>query len=640
MKTQNLSLIRRLLFGIIFLPSLSSAWQPGTYPAPPQRMSSSGFSVNRADRNDVVAFWHAVYQASEGYENRVGWSGNFSGDNGTTSTAFRDDVERRLNYFRAMCGVSGDVGVNRNNPVVIDPNDRFVPAASTLKSAASQNAALMIARNYNPSNGNNPALSHDPPRNVEGWSSSAWNAAAKGSFAFGLYGPGAITEYMIERISSSAVTSAWNTDVGHRRWNLFPDATNFATGDQPGRGVNVPPTNVLYVIQSPSEISENPGPDFVAYPAAGFFPVGINTPFWSLSAKGADFSNATVRMTDAAGNPVPIIAVRRNNAYGDPAIIWEVGGNAAARFVLADTRFDVFVSGIQGKVQVSDYNYSVTLINPNLIMDDQSIVGDESISASQGGAYRFTPPVGAEAVRVVAAKRESKKLRFSAESASTVIDETAPNYSLRVKSREFAGYAKLKGKQSYRLTFPNAYDPIRRGVLEQSFQLGRDIIAKPGAKLSFRYRRGFMTKTSALEVQASTNGGVSWQRLGNPIKGVSDNTLQGKVLKAERSLPQSSTPIRIRFHYYREGGAIYTHEAAPTSPTGIFIDEIRTKNCDWLDVKRENVLSNETRNFDFNSGTAGSSIVPNQLWSLRLQTLLGGVWQPHGPERVVRVAAP
>ncbi len=603
-------------------------------------MYSKGFSVDRTNRNDVVAFWHAVYQASEGYDNRVGWTGNFSGDNGTTSAAFREDVERRLNYFRAMCGVSGDVDVNANAVVFIEPDDVYKPSASTLKSTAAQNAALMMARNYNPSSGENPALSHNPPRSVEGWSPSAWNAAAKGSFAFGLYGPGAITEYMIERISSASVISSWNTEVGHRRWNLYPNSTSYATGDQPGRGVNTPPTNVLYVIQAPTEISENSAPNFVSYPAAGFFPVDINTPYWSLSASGADFSNATVRMTDSAGNQVPIIAVRRSNAYGDPAIIWEVGGSAASRFVLADTRFDVSISGIGGKVQESNYNYSVTLINPNFITDDQSIAGDESISASKGGAYRFTPPNGAEAVRVVAAKRESKKLRFSAESTSTVIDQTSANYSLRVKSGEFNSYAKLKGKQSYRLTFPNAYDPIRRGVLEQSFQLGRDIVPRPGAKLSFRYRRGFMTKTSVLEVQASTNGGVSWQRLGAPIRGTSDNQLEGKILKAKRSLPLSSTPIQIRFHYYRDGGTIYTHEAAPNSPTGIFIDEITTKNCEWLNVKKENVLSNETRNFDFNSGTAGSSILPEQQWSLRIQTLLGGVWLPHGPERVVRVAAP
>jgi hypothetical protein len=620
------------------------AWEPGTYPTPPQRMQSSEFSVNRFERNDVVAFWHAVYQASEGYEKRVGWTGDFAGNNGSTSSIFEEDIERRLNYFRAMCGVRANAGVNTNSTVFIDPNDAHKPSPGTLKSTASQNAALMILRNYNPDTGTNPALSHNPPSNLTGWSSSAWNAAYRGSFAFGLFGPGAITEYMIERISSAGATSAWNSEVGHRRWNIYPNATDFASGDQPGSGVYRPSTNVFYVIQNPAEISQQSAPEFVAYPAAGFFPVNINSPYWSLSSSGANFSMASVRMTDASGNEVPVRNVRRSDNYGDPAIIWDVGSAVDTRSVLGDKTFNVFVSGISTRSNevssFSTYNYAVTLINPDIITDDQSIFGADSMPSNRSEIYSFKPPTGAESIRMTVFKKESKTLRGTAEKSGQVIDRTAGNYPFQAKSSSFNGYARISGETSFHLTFPNSYDPIQHGVPDQSFELNQDIIAKSKAKLTFKYRRGFMTKSSVLAAEMSSDSGVSWKRLGSPIRGISETQLKSTVSTATRSIPESSTPIRIRFRYFKDGGAIYTHEATPKSPTGIFIDEIETKNCDRLSLKKATVLPNKETRFEFNSQTAGSTFTPGSQWQLRLQTQLGGKWFPYGPTKSVTITAP
>ena len=235
-------------------------------------MHSSGFEVDISSRNDVIAFWHAVYQASEGYETRIGWNGNYNGKNGTTSRAFVDDVERRLNYFRAICGVPANARVNTDSTVFIEAKDPHKPSASTRKAAAAQAAALMLVRSYDPKNGSAPGNNHNPSKSLAGWSPAAWNANARGNLAFGLYGPGAITEYMTEEFSSNAATSVWNVETGHRRWGLFPEATDFATGDQPGSTFSRPPTNVLYVFPKPGELKPDPAPDFVAYPAPGFFP--------------------------------------------------------------------------------------------------------------------------------------------------------------------------------------------------------------------------------------------------------------------------------------------------------------------------------------------------------------------------------
>ena len=638
MKINHLRLAAMVVCGVAGMAGLAMAWEPGIYPSGSERMASNGFSVNNQDRNDVVSFWHGVYQASEGYENRVDWTGNYSGKNGTVSSDFVDDVERRLNYFRAMCGVPSNAAVSSSSTVTIDSTDAYKPSSSTLRSKAAQDAALMLVRNYNPQTGADPALTHNPPANLIGWSPAAWNANSKGNFAFGLYGPGAITEYMIEQLSHSTATSSWNSLVGHRRWNLLPNATKFATGDQPGASASRPPTNVFYVLQKPSEmLAESSG--FVAYPAAGFFPVDLNSPFWSLSREGADFAFASVTMTDARGNAVPILSTLRSNDYGDPAIIWQVGAAANVSSVSKDTTFKVQISGIGGDNIPSSFSYSVTLINPNLLTSNQQITGASAVPPGASSSYTFQAPAGAEGVLVQASRKSSTRWRENAEDPgkSSVVDGTTGNYPLVVKTSSIVGFSGVTGSRSFRLTFPTSYDVITRGVPDQSFEIDRDLIANANAKLSFQFRRGYMTRSSTLVVETSTNGGATWRVLGDSIKGVSDTQIDIAVTTATRSLPKSAVPIHVRFRYFTRGGSIYTHEAAPNAPTGIFIDEITTTGCDWLEQKKVNVLPVSATQFTFRSSTAGTSLTKGDEWRLRMRTKLGGKWFPPGPSKTVTI---
>ncbi len=600
-------------------------------------MHSSGFAVDTQDRDDVLAFWHAVYQASEGYENRIGWTGNYNGNSGSVSGVFVDDVERRLNFFRALCGLDSSASVSRDSTVFIDPLDAFKPAPSTSKADASQNAALMLVRNYNATTGQNPALTHFPPGNLIGWSAAAWNATSKGSFAFGLFGPGAITEYMVERFSSNTTISSWNLLVGHRRWNLYPAARVFATGDQPGASALVPPTNVFYVAQKPSELADPPDSNFIAYPAAGFFPAEINSPFWSFSREGADFSFATVKMTDASGQPVTVSNIRRNADYGDPAIIWEVAPAAAIRSVFDDTAFNVTVSGIIGEGIPTSHSYTVTLINPDRLLSGQQISGPAKVVAGKSADFSFSPSARAEELQIVTALRKSTSWKETAEKKAKVIDGTGANYPLLAKTASFPGFGPLSGASAFRLTFSASYDLIRRGVVDQFFELDREIIANTKTKLNFLYRRGYMTKTSAMVVEISENGGVTWTAVGNPIKGVSNTKYDLTLSSASFALPKSAKPVRIRFRYFTNGGSIYTHEAAKTSPTGIFIDDITVKNGDWLEQKKITKLSVAAKSFTFSPTTAGSSLTAGSRWHLRLHTRLGGKWFPYGSAKAVKV---
>lgn len=660
----------------------ASAWVPGTVPSPPARVESRGLAVDSKNRVDVIAFWHAVYLASEGYDKRINWTGSRLGADGVTGADFIDDVERRVNYFRAMCGLPGNVGVNTGSTVFIGPFDAHKPSPLTLKSSAAQSAAMLLMRNYNPNTGANPAITHDPASSLTGWSTTAWNGASKGNFAFGLYGPGAITEYLVERFANNTAGSSWNNLVGHRRWILNPLATDFGTGDQPGEGINYPASNVLYIFQNPTEISLPLTPPFVSYPPAGYLPAALNSPFWSLSRSGANFSSASVTMTDANGAPVPITNVRANSDYGDPALIWEVVSSAASRSVATDKKYNVTVTGIQGLGVPSSHSYSVTLINPNQLVSleneasfpgsSHALSGPATTAPNATSLFSFTPLAGADSLQVGTFLKARSTWKETAESSNPakVIRGSVEAFPLIVNPASFSGFGNLTGSAAFRLTFPTQFDPVTRLVPEQSFELDRDILPEsqqqaqalnyyrrnpfslkgrelPGpvippttAALSFQYRRGYMTPGSSLAVEMSEDGGASWSRLGDPISGLSTTKVDAQVTTTTRELPETDGPIRIRFRYFTTGGSIFIHQGAETFPTGIFIDEITALNCSVLEPRAVTTLAPGMKQFEFNTASAGAPLIAGSEWQIRLRTQLGGSWFQYGPAKTVTISAP
>ncbi len=674
-----------------------SAWTAKDTQVPPDW----GFSVNNHDRNDVVSFWYEIYLSSEGYDRKIGWTGSYNApeSSGTVSEMFRRDIERRINFFRALCGVPSDIEVNRSgvDPDTGDPfglvlvdegdpldpadGDPFQPDPATTKQQAAQAAALMIALNYDRATGSNPANDHDPDPGpgyvatdpatsaIRFFSPESWNANSRSSLAFGVFGPGAMTEYILEELPGSV--SAWNDLVGHRRWILNPEASNFGTGDTPGRlGPLMPdgtrpelrfPSNVLYVIQSEVEKYPDPAQGFVAYPAAGFFPAPINSKYWSLSMQGADFSAASVTMKTAAGAVVPVTLVKRDDPtdpldtiYGDPAIIWVVPSFVASKKVYADTKFTVTISGIadpfpeDGVTVPSSHSYSVTLINPERILDNQSLsrlpkstASQTTVRAAKSVKLSFKRPARAEAVSIAAYQRRVADWVEGAETTAKprVIDQTDPAYPLVVlMSEKPKQFGALIGKRAFNLTFPRDFDFAKQGPPEQSFIVNRPFVPGKKAKVSFVYKRGLMSKASRLLVEVSSDGGVVWKTIGT-INGVSDTNADVKISRASLTVASSGLPHLLRFRYVvaNPGAGIFTHEAGPSWPTGIFLDEIELMNCDSLDLRKLNALPSSATAFTFSSKTAGAKLAPGQRWALAMRTKLGGHWFPDGPLKQLSV---
>lgn len=594
---------------------------------------TGGYVVDTSQRNDVVSFWQHIYKASEGYEARF------------ASGEYVNDVERRVNFVRALCGLPADTQFNTGATVLILPEDTYKPGASTTKSAAALQSAMLITQTLQ-TTGSLAGVSHNPQPNYPGFTNAAWNAASKGNLAFGFFGPGAVDSYFREDVPN---LSNPNVTVGHRRWLLNPRATNFATGDYPGKtpaqaagnpndpqGYAIYPTNSLYVFQKAEE-QATVSPKYTAYPNAGYFPAPLNTPYWSLSYPGATFPvNTQVQMSDANGVPLAGVTVVSNAAgYGDNAIVWQVPTAAAARLVSADTKFTVKVSNftLPGNPTPQTHTYSVTLVNPDGLTDPLTLTGSANPLAVASTDYSFTRPTFSDAVEVGFFKQVPGPISEGAEGPPvSVVDGTssAPLFS------NAAGFFQ-SGSKAFRLTFANRYDPVVGGVKDQFFEVNRDLVPTTGAAMTFLYKRGLMTTASALVVESSTNGGLTWNELRAPIVGNGTNAADTDGFKSVTvNLPTTGT-VRVRFRLTYLGGAVglYDHEGYPTFQTGVFIDDISIANCSWLEQKGSVVAAPDSDKIPFNSGTAGQPLVIGEPWIMRLRAKFGARWFPYGPMKAV-----
>jgi hypothetical protein len=609
----------------------ASAWTPGTYPAP-----SRDLTVDRQSRNDVLAFWHGVYQASEGFQSRMNWSGSYAtsaGAEGTTSAAFIGDMERRLNYFRAMSGIPANAAMNSGSTVLIEGGDTFVAPASTTKDAAAQRAALMMAMSYDPTTKQNPAFSHNPPVSSV-WDAVPWNANHKGNIALNINGPDAITAYMREESLNGL--GAENSVAGHRRWLTRASSTDFATGDVPafldplvGDSSRRQAANVIYVLQKPGESATVP-PVFTSYPSSGFFPAPLNTRFWSLTYPGANFNTAKVNIAQVGGSAVTATIRSTNFGAADPTIVWEVPTAHAATSFPQDRSYSVTVSGISGTGIPTSHSYQITLVNPDKLTSDQSLSGTGVPHPATPATYTFTPPPLAEALRVNTYREIPVSWTETAEAgtASSIIDRTSGTYTF-LSSTTFPTSPPIRpitGLRSFRLTHATSQSPA-----DQIFELGRQILPNASATITFKYRRGYMATSSKLAIESSADDGVSWSQIGSTISGISDSTVNDSVLNGSAPILASTSPVLIRFRYYATPGLIYTHDQSSNEPTGILIDTITLDNTDWLEPRKTNDLVGSATSFVLDTNTQGSPMVVGEQWNLALQTKLGNRWFPDGP---------
>ena len=249
---------------------------------------------------------------------------------GTTSQAFRSSVVQRLNWYRAMAGLD-----------TVDENTTY--------SEAAQRVALIYLANG----------SFEITADSECYSAQGSLDADRGSGSLGVAGVAEIDRNMSQ-------TDTFNYRATLLTLHLVEVGIGHAR--DPDRRYRV--AHMLYLgFADPwnaprPEVRQQRG--FVAWPPPGYVSPGAVSEQWSFSLAGADFSAASVTVSDHFG-PVRAAVVTTGSWYREQTIAWTVGEGAdLARRpgpTGADACYAVTVSGarINGASQ-DPYEYAVCML--------------------------------------------------------------------------------------------------------------------------------------------------------------------------------------------------------------------------------------------------------------------------------------
>ena len=316
---------------VLLAPADRAAAQPQQAPVP---------AVNTANRREVADHFNAYYGNLAGVS--MGWTGDLAaGIPGDLADAYRTLTLQRINYFRSMAGLPGNV--------VFDASFN----------ADCQQAALMFAAEHN--------LSHNPPASWRWWTPAAATAAGGSNIRCESgpadEGPAAVTAFMAD-------DEANNGYVGHRRWLLYPAQTTMASGSVPALDTRSWGAVAIWVL-GPFGARPADTPEWTAWPPAGYVPAPLVFRRWSFSYPNADFTNATVTMTKNGGSlPATVLppeyqsAVNGNpNFVGDNTLVWEPQGNVVNPS--ADETYGVTVDNVRVAGQSRRFTYAVTSLDPS-----------------------------------------------------------------------------------------------------------------------------------------------------------------------------------------------------------------------------------------------------------------------------------
>ncbi|MFT5467181.1 MAG: hypothetical protein ACI8UO_002285 [Verrucomicrobiales bacterium] len=552
----------------------------------------AGFTVDTTNRNDVLELYHTVYLASENFKATHGWTGDVDAcDEGTTSNDLIEDTRRRVNYFRAMAGLTSTITFDAT------------------KNAKAQEAALIMSRQN--------SLSHNPNVDFAGnpcLSADGQEAASSGNLSLGNYGPNAINGQLIDDGSNNAV-------AGHRRWILYSRAQEMGTGDIPGDDVpsalpNYNESNCLYVIGNFAS-APSPAPE-IAWPPAGFVPYHLAPndaqafPRWSFSYPEANFAAATITMTQGA-TPITVTKETVQNGFGDNTIVWRpsgIPGTAPA----SDTTYTVTISGITG-APFSSRTYDVTLIDPFDLNDEVVVTGPASPPAGAATAFNFNAITGASGYEACIGSYVVGAWTEGAEAAPVpdVIDNTDGSYGL------FGAHSKATGSRGFHLATPEFR-------LFNNFVIDRQVIPESGSQVQFKYRRLFMHASTKLRVQISLDAGQSFTTIhtidGNNT-GSSAQWDSASFLTQNVAIPAEyhNHDVRIRFMIEDTG----TTFLGSDDTNGIYIDDVSISNSLEVTASTKLALGAGATSFNYTPAVAGEMRV------LMVSPELGGRFWGSGP---------
>ena len=562
-----------------------------------------GLVLSGTHRIDLLTFYYKYYPASESYKSHIAWTGNVaSGVAGTTGTLFKSDMLRRINFYRGMCGLDGNISFNAT------------------ESAKDQEAALMFSANGN--------VSHNPPATWKFRTTNAVNGAANSLISYGIYGPPVIDDYMRD-------DGTGNEPVGHRRWLLYTRATMMGTGDIPTTQSYFG-SNALWVIggfkAAPTNVSDM---RMTAWPIPGYFPVPFTPKRWSMSYSdpNADFTHAVVSMKRGSvaisASNIKIIS-RAEVGAGDRSIAWEVSG--LPKTISGDTPYTVTVSGVRGPSGFTGATYTTTLFDLNVI---DPTIPDNSVPISRNTMIPITG--GTCGLRQISGA-DNYQLRVAKGATVTLLagDLTPPPIS---KTDSFAYVSK---RNAFHLAFPgpefeNQVLGITKGVPvlhpEASASAEyREFLPSSTARLNFYQLSRFATTTTTLSAEISVDNGNRWTTVWSRHgAGLASAYWDAFTLQSISLAAYANRPLVIRFILRHNDGSTVI-ENQPND--GLYVDAISVSGCKELVRTRvQDLTLGNVNSFWFDSAAAGETLVANTNYYLRIQPVVAGHRFGFGPPK-------
>jgi hypothetical protein len=573
-----------LLFVLSSVATIAATWIPGT--ADPT--VANGFIVNTASRGEVLSFYNCAYTVSEGYAANLSWTGNTTtGVAGTTSTTFKTDVLRRINFYRALVGLPADIFFN------------------STKSSKDQEAALMFSANAN--------LSHTPPNTWTYYTANASEAAGNSNIALGIYGPGAIDGYMRD-------DGANNTLAGHRRWLTYLRANEMGTGDVPAQN-SFSAANAIWVI---GNFKASATPSFVTWPNSGYCPGPLVPARWSLSYPSANFAAATVTMTRDGAAVATTIISSTDNGYGDNTLVWEPAGLPSG--YTSDVVYNVTVAGISGTGVPTSYTYTVTAFSPDVLGATPTLTGPANPSTS-GATYTFNAIDQADRYEFEVRQSDATAWSEGLEDASASLVQTTTTGSYTPRDTVLV----RTGTKALHLAFPDFNN--------QSAVLLRNIVPSATSTLQFYELGRFASTTCTLSAEVSTDDGATWTSLwSRPGAGLSSALWDASWLPHTLDLSAYAGIVtRLRFIARFNGGSITTGTSVNY---GFFVDDIGVSNATQLVSPVTTALSSGATFAVLDATSAGATLQNNATYYLRVRPNVGNRWFGFGPLKVVTVQNP
>lgn len=493
---------------------------------------SAPLTVDISTREQARQFYRAVFAGSEGVS--IGFTGDTAALRaGDTSAAFKEAVRLRVNFFRAYAGLSGEIQFNATF------------------SGKCQQAALMASLNS--------AISHTPASSARGYTADAAEAAGKSNLSLATVGPEAITGYMMD--------AGANTDVGHRRWVLYPQTREMGTGDVPAAGT-FNSANALWILDSnaggPRPASRQA---YVAWPPAGYVPYRLVFPRWSFAVAGADFSQAFVAVK-RDGVPVRVAVGSVRAGYGENTITWTIEDqDPTVRTTLArpavDVAFAVEITNVLVGGASQSYRYTVTAFDPDTAAPGAPTVmvsGPDNPPAGRATTYAVVAPTFFSRVQWRSLTFSAIAPRFDAEDGAGLGGLTA----------SVSGYAPVvtdvtgAGAAGFRLYH-------QAPVLDQTLTLPDTYYAEAGAALTFLSRLGFAKATQTARVQVSLDDGAVW----SDLYAQAGDDGSGEAAFRPRTVALTDyerRPIRLRFALTFASGTMLFNPA--DNRVGWYVDDI------------------------------------------------------------------